>query len=474
MARRGHKITHAAHVKRATQGTSNELSFSVLDAARESLDERGRREGGHSPARGKARQRGGTKAEKGSPLSMLGAIPLFTLGRRRRPPSTPERERGLTLPSGEFISTEGDFSGTRPGGPVHAAPRGGLGGRGAALPAPRASRATSRSSWQSSSEEVARRKSQRKRRRLVALAAGMAAAMVVAGLLGTVGYSFLQAQKALRGDLGVALSDIQRADEAIIPMDQLVAARINEGVSQGDAEAVSTEWEALQPRIDQALVDLAQARQDVEAVQSKLVDARDKEAATRALVAVNARVNMIEAARDFMAVAVPARRAQQSAELAWSQTLEADAQARDAVAALGTMTKETVSDSMAKSEQALAGFTAARDALGAAASAYPEADFSSFVAYLNLRIDAQYAAIASDKAYLERDKATMNDQNARYNDLDAQAVEAARALEGDPTGVVGPLYTAAAADTAAAYSSERLQAGDADAFLRDYLGSLGK
>ena len=187
--------------------------------------------------------------------------------------------------------------------------------------------------------------------------------------------------------------DIQRADEAIIPMDELIAARINDGVDKGDAEAIATDWEALQPQIDQALVDLDAARRDVEAVQSKLVDARDKEAANRALVAANARVNMIGAGRELMAEAVPARRAQQAAQTAWEKTLEGDGLARDAAAALSSMTKDTVNQSMALSEQALAAFTAARDGLESAAELYPNADYTAFVSYLNLRIDAQYAAI---------------------------------------------------------------------------------
>lgn len=468
MAGRGHKINHAAHVKRSTQGTSNELSFSVLDAKRESLEGSARKEGTRS--RGRTARMTGRRERRG-PLAKLGAVSLFTLGARRKPPSTPERERGLTLPGGAFVSTEADRTTASLAGPVHAAPREGLGrgsGSPAALAAPRAT------SWQAPPEEVARRKSLRRRRRLGVFALGLALALVAVGFLGTMGYSLIQAQKALRGDLSLALADIQRADEAIIPMDELVAERINVGVSQGDASELAADWEALQPQLDQALSDLAAARQDVEAVQEKLVDARDKEAANRALIAANARVNMISAARDLMEEAVPGRSVQQATEESWARTLEADGLARDAAAALGSMSKDTVSQSMALSEQALAAFTEARDDLDAAAAAYPQADFSAFVSYLNLRIDSQYAAIASDKAYLARDKTAMADQNTRYNELDARAAEAAQALEGDPTGVVGPLYATAAADATAAYSSERLQAGDADAFLRDYLGSLGR
>ena len=45
VAKRAH---HPMHIKRRTRGSSNEISFSVLDAAREARDaeERDRREGG--------------------------------------------------------------------------------------------------------------------------------------------------------------------------------------------------------------------------------------------------------------------------------------------------------------------------------------------------------------------------------------------------------------------------------------------
>lgn len=45
MAKRIDKVAKAAHIKRNTEGTSNEISFSVLDAAKNSLDG----EGGSSP-----------------------------------------------------------------------------------------------------------------------------------------------------------------------------------------------------------------------------------------------------------------------------------------------------------------------------------------------------------------------------------------------------------------------------------------
>ncbi len=81
------KITRAAHIKKHTRGTSNEISFSVLDAAKNALD-------------GDANDK-----QKHAPFS--GRISLFTLpGRRKKPAGTPTKERGLPLSTGDFVSVE--------------------------------------------------------------------------------------------------------------------------------------------------------------------------------------------------------------------------------------------------------------------------------------------------------------------------------------------------------------------------------
>ena len=100
------------HIKRNTQGTSNEISFSVLDA----------KKAAHAD----------TDEDAGSPL---GRISLFTLG-KKRPSGTPSKDP--TLP-GKFTQR------------AHAAP--------------------SRPSWEFSGTEVEDRKVRRKRnRRLLTLA----------------------------------------------------------------------------------------------------------------------------------------------------------------------------------------------------------------------------------------------------------------------------------------------------------------
>ena len=74
-AKRAH---HPMHIKRRTRGSSNEISFSVLDAAREARDaeERDRHEGGS------------------------GGPSLFTLGKGKKPRPTPVKGQSIVL-SGE-------------------------------------------------------------------------------------------------------------------------------------------------------------------------------------------------------------------------------------------------------------------------------------------------------------------------------------------------------------------------------------
>ena len=72
MAKRIDKVAKAAHIKRNTEGTSNEISFSVLDAAKNSLDG----EGSSSP---------------------FGTISLFTLPGKKKHISTPSKDEGLAL-----------------------------------------------------------------------------------------------------------------------------------------------------------------------------------------------------------------------------------------------------------------------------------------------------------------------------------------------------------------------------------------
>ena len=106
-----------------------------------------------------------------------------------------------------------------------------------------------------------------------------------------------------------------------------------------------------------------------------------------------------------------------------------------------------------------------------AQDSYPGLDLGAFDQYVAKRIEAQAAALSADQAYLDRNKEMLAQENDRYNALEQEAAELAQGLADDPDTVVASFYNAAIAEDVEFYEAERLKAGNADTFLRNYLGS---
>ena len=475
------KITRAAHIKQSTKGTSNEISFSVLDAARNSLDAD---KGSDKPKVSSGL--GGARADRGDGGGLaaagLGVISLFTLGKRRKPRSTPEKEKGLHLSSGEFVSVEEGGSGislpslpepsasslsSKPASssasslpvPVKAnkEPKGGSGSKGSA--------------WTTPVDEVARRKSTRKRRK--ALVIGAAAVAVVA--LCAVGINALvatmQEQQTTRGRLVAAIQKVEEADETLIAFDELVVSTINDDELQLVPADLEQVYHELSPQLDVAVNKLVEARSLIERLMPSLVDNRDIEAANQSIAAINARMNMVDSGRVVMEENVAARKAMADCDEGWRLLLEADGLARDAAALVTNTTPENVEASIAKTTEAIALFEQALACMESAQDNYDKMDLSTVLTYLGLRIDSLHCAIASDQAYLARDKETAGSKNDEYNALDEQAVALAGSLTGSPSAEAVSLLEGEKADAEAAYISERGLASSADTFLRGYLST---
>lgn len=493
------KIANAAHIKQQTLGTSNEISFSVLDAARQSLD-----------------------GDQGSPdprFPALGIVSLFTLGRAKKPIATPTKERGLHLSSGEFVSAEDGSvipavpGATLSGSPDVVTPTAGMAlgsashgaklgeapagsgfggdaglGFGSAATAERLSggltsrtakahspaRTSREVSWKTPEDEVARRKTTRKRRKRVAVACMAAAVVVAFGFAANALVATLQEQQSTRDRLLSAIGSVEGSDDAIVRFDELVVEVISDDGMTLDASELDERYSALADDLDSAYDTLLEAKALIERVEAELGTTQDKDAANQAIASINARVNMVDAGRVVLEETIDARSAMDCATQAWQQMLEADARARDAAALVTNTTVDSVNASIEKSNEAIALFEQAKEGMQAAQAAYAPLDLTSYVTYIDLRIEAQRCAIASDQAYLDRDKETAAEQNERYNELDAHAAEVAQDIATNPAELAKTLLDEAVADERAAYVSERSLAGGADAILRDYLGTKGK
>lgn len=435
------KITRAAHIKKHTRGTSNEISFSVLDAAKNALDD----DGNDAPKRGPGR------------------ISLFTMpGRHKKPAPTPTKERGLPLSTGGFVSVDDSASTsklgtlappTRPASQLEKSPSASL----ATVPS---------KPMRSPEEEIARRKA---RRRLSKWLAISVIVVVSIGLLGAGGMYLYRDYQNQQGHIAVlddALSLIKEADETVQRLDEVVAAPFAEG-----SEEQRTAIQAQLAGVERKLHD---ADDKARAVSLELNGAREKEAANQTVAAISARYTLVDQGRLLMNAATEAQSAAEQVDAAWATVLKGDDLARQAAQLVTDTTSENVEASKKRTNEALASFDAAHAAFLDVQVTYPLADFTHFIDYVAKRQESLGYAIASDDAILAKNKEDAVDQNNAYNIADAEAAALAKALPEEPSSLVDKAFEDATADAAKVYSTARLQARSADAFISDYLGAGSK
>ncbi len=435
------KITRAAHIKKHTRGTSNEISFSVLDAAKNALDGDGNDKQKHGPGR----------------------IALFTLpGRHKKPAPTPTKERGLPLSTGDFVSVDDSASTSKMGAlPSAARP---TSQTEKSSPAPLA--VVPSKPKRSPEEEIARRKARRRLSKWLAVAVIV---VVSIGLLGAGGMYLYRDYQSQQGHVAVlddALSLVKEADETIQQLDEVVTDPFAEG-SEEQRTAIQAQLEAVEQK-------LQDADEKARAVSLELNGAREKEAANQAVAGIAARFTLVEQGQLLMNAATEAQSAAEGVDAAWKTVLEGDDLARQAAQLVTETTAENVEASKSKTNEALAAFDEAYAAFLDVQATYPQADLTQFVDYIAKRQESLGYAIASDDAILAKNKEEATAQNNAYNIADAEAATLAKALPDDPSSIVDEAFEDATSDVAKAYSTARLQARSADAFISDYLGAGSK
>lgn len=435
------KITRAAHIKKHTRGTSNEISFSVLDAAKNALDGDGNEKQKHGPGR----------------------IALFTLpGRHKKPAPTPTKERGLPLSTGDFVSVDDGASTSKMGAlPSAARP---TSQTEKSSPAPLA--VVPAKPKRSPEEEIARRKARRRLSKWLAVAVIVVVSIGLLGAGGVYLYRDYQNQQGHVAVLDDALSLVKEADETIQQLDEVVTDPFAEG-SEEQRTAIQAQLEAVERK-------LQDADQKARAVSLELNGAREKEAANQAVAGIAARFTLVEQGQLLMNAATEAQSAAEDVDAAWKTVLEGDDLARQAAQLVTETTPENVEASKNKTNEALAAFDEAYAAFLNVQATYPQADLTQFVDYIAKRQESLGYAIASDDAILAKNKEEATAQNNAYNIADAEAATLAKALPDDPSSIVDEAFEDATSDVAKAYSTARLQARSADAFISDYLGAGSK
>ncbi|OUO92355.1 hypothetical protein B5F40_00090 [Gordonibacter sp. An230] len=309
---------------------------------------------------------------------------------------------------------------------------------------------------------MARRKA---RRRLSKLLVYTATSLIV-GVLVIVGgwwlYDGYRQHQSNIAYLNDTLSLIAETDEAINRLDDLIADPF--AVDSSDAyEEVESSLSEIEEKLDRADERAREAS-------ATLRESKAAEAAQQAIETISARYVLIDQGGRIVDAAERAYASIERAREAWDKLLSADASARESSDLVKDTTPENVRSSIDKANEALENFGEAERLFQEAQALYG-VDFSMFGDYIAKREEALRYAITSDEAILAKDKVAAIKGNDLYNAADAQAAAYVKSLPDDPSSPVIDAYESDIDAFENAYSTARLQAGAADAFIRDYLGT---
>lgn len=411
------KFEQAAHIKEHTVGTSNEISFSVLDAAKKAAD--------------------GDSSGVDSPRP--GFLHIFSF-RGKKVRSTPTKDDVLPL--------SGEGAAALPSDSVSSTP------------------VTANPKYVEPAAEIARRKAKRRNYNRLVIAFVVVVSLTIIGAVGYFAYSEITNHTTQVSTLDEALDLVIEADETIIAIDEVLAQPVTD-------ESIAR-VAGLTTQIEQARQDLGRAKAATQQANANLRDSADKEAATQAIASIDAREEMLTLGSTLMQADITAKQSIDALVEAWGLILQADTFAREAAALVTDTTAANVEASMQSTRQSLESLTKAQSLVNQVVAAYPSINVSVQQQYLAKKIEASQEALASDEAILLQDRQTAETHNNAYNQADKEAVELAKSLPENPAQPVLDQYATETDTVKANYQLARTRAGMADAFLRDYLGTSNK
>lgn len=380
--------------------------------------------------------------------------------------------------------------------------------------------APARPLWVLPQEELRERRTKRRRGRRL-MVAGLTLAIV--GLLAVVGtFVVMNVQRQLDQVANTRWLLQQVVDECdhLQPLNEAVSQALVQTIGSVPAEQVDESYNTANTQSSARADQLRQLKEQLESAQQRLQLPADKEAANQGIQAVNAQLNLLDMSGDDMAFALPAHQAFADAQRSMADILRADELAREATEIMADMNADTAAQSKARSEECRAALQQAREALLAAqqevlalvegaeessgqsadgadapaaadggepaadapeanhdaeassapdAASAPDATIARYLEYVDLRIEAQNAAIASMQAYLDRDKATLQQANDTYNQLESQAAQLVTDHAFTPADDVAAAFNAARITRADQWSAELARASVALTAVRDYL-----
>lgn len=396
------------HIKRHTAGTSNELSFDVLDATLNELD------GKKSSSRFRVRT---PKGDEGKSVSFLFSgmegVPAAKQGKQRAP------EAGSGMQASMSTLTAQD--------------------------------------------EVSRRKKARRAHNIrIRVIAVLAVAFVLAAA-GTYVYHVIQEQRAFDEKYAELAARFSSIDTDIVAADTLMG-----GLFDADAaEARNKTLDAI-PRTRN---NLAVVKTQAESLQKEAKSTRDQMAVGQMVEAIDAREEMMAVAQQTIELANHIEQGVANANETWANALEADQLARQAVqAANAANSDEGFQAAKEAADAARDEFEGVLYSLEYLENTLSGLDLSAQRAFVEKKIEALGYEAATNQAIIDgnRDAAIAN--NDAYNRADVEAAALADGLPASLEPMVRSLFDDELTRLSDAYDNARSHAIAADAIIRDYLG----
>lgn len=314
--------------------------------------------------------------------------------------------------------------------------------------------------------EIVRRKKKRFHNRVLSATLGVAVIAALAFLMATEVTRYLSDQEATLATLKTALQTVEEADQAIVAMDKLVATPLDQQ-DENDARRILERLPGANDLLDEAY-------EQVKWASGSLFNSEDREAANRAMTAIAGRKEMTTQGQMILTDAIAAKEAAFYMEEAWNLLLEADTFANQAGELVQDTSTDNVNASMEASNRAIGRFEQAQDLVQKVQTRYPEADVTPYAKYLEKRLRGQEAALESDASILLMDRVSAEEQSETLYDYDLEAAEIAKGFPDDPTKPITDACNEKQAELREKYDQARSQAASADAYLREYLGDTSK
>lgn len=431
-------IFNTLHVRKSTKGTSNELSFSVLDAAKQAADER----------HGEARR-----------VQQLGKIDLFSgekeIGHRVTPltgekaSADPATEPEIPTTGTASVATE------------------------ATSPLVKASATAPKSEKRSASSLVGSFGSRMcgvvsgaapngaRRGVLIALVCAIVAVLGAFVVLGISGYA---GQRSDFNNLVIeAVGLIEESEAPVIEMNNLLA--------DPSSEESRASIGVIVENLSAAEKSLSHARAVLTSIEERATTHSERETAARLSKDITGRQEMVSNGRMILICLESAQTAMESLDEAWSLIAEANEAANEAARLVSS--KSGYDEATSRINVGLAALGSAAEKATAASEKYPAADLTAVFGFLENKTTALQKEAEAIQALKNLDATTARARQAEYETYDEAAQRAAESITDIDKPIIDA-YQAIASDFIAKYEAARTEVALSDEYLRDFLGQASK